>query len=285
MVRLAGEAPAVDGAPLLVDLIDSLSLNFRSRAHRDRRGLGPFLDVEATRVARCEERLVRRAGGGLVVSDRDRADLAERLPPALSDRLRTVPIAVDGFERVGDADRRSDTLVFSGNFGYFVNRDALSWFLEAVWPGLRRARPGARLVCVGSRATDSLRRKLARAGAELVANPEDLRSVLARATVAVAPLQCGSGVPIKVLEAWSAGTPVVASPWGAAGVDGDGALEVADSPGEWIDVLARLLESPQRRAELAEAARVRLLSRYSPEAVRRGFLEAIELACKADSAC
>ena len=53
----------------------------------------------------------------------------------------------------------------------------------------------------GSRAPSSLRREIARAGAELLDDPPDLRAVLASATVALAPLLCGSGVPIKVLEA------------------------------------------------------------------------------------
>ena len=276
LVRLAGVIPALDGAPLVADLVDSLSLNFRSRARRDRWWRRPFLGAEARRVALCEERLLARSSGGLVVCDRDRRDLAARLPAELGERLHTVPIAVDGLGHGGAGDRRGDTLVFSGNFGYFVNRDALRWFLGAVWPGLRRARPGVRLVAAGSRAPEALRRELARAGAELLVDPDDLRAVLARATVALAPLQCGSGVPIKVLEAWSAGTPVVASPWGAAGVDGAGALEVADAPAEWIDVLARLLGSPERRAALAAAGHARLSRGYSLEAVRRGFLECVE---------
>ncbi|HVR30303.1 MAG TPA: glycosyltransferase family 4 protein [Thermoanaerobaculia bacterium] len=275
LVRLAGEMSALGDTPLIADLVDSLSLGFRSRARRDRRWLRPLLDAEARRVERCEERLLDRASGGLVVSDRDRADLASRLPSVLGKRLRTVPIAVDALGRSGGV-RRDDTVVFSGNFGYFVNRDALGWFLAEVWPGLCRARPGVRLLCVGSRVPEALRRELARAGGKLSVDPEDLRAVLARATVAVAPLQCGSGLPIKVLEAWSAGTPVVASPWGAAGVDGAGALEVAATPGEWIEALAGLLGSPERRAILAAAGRSRLSSRYSREAVRRGFLESVE---------
>src|SRR6185436_15053522 len=98
------------------------------------------------------------------------------------------------------------------------------------------------------------------------------------ATVALAPLQCGSGVPIKVLEAWSAGTPVVASAWGAAGVDGDGALAIAEEPAEWVDTVEQLLDSPERRSTLAAAGRAKLSRRYSPEAVRRGFLESVDQA-------
>ena len=90
-------------------------------------------------------------------------------------------------------------------------------------------------------------------------------------------------MPIKVLEAWSAGTPVVASPWGAAGVDGEGALEVADTPDQWVATLGRLLDAPERRATLASAGRARLSKRYSPEAVRTGFLDSVEMAVETAS--
>jgi glycosyltransferase involved in cell wall biosynthesis len=280
LVRLAAAMPAADGPPVIVDLIDSLSLGFASRARRDRPWLRPLFEAEARRVARCEASLLERSRGALVVCDRDRHELERRLDPALHGRLRTVPIAVDGYRRreAPTGGRRADTLVFSGNFGYFVNRDALLWFLDQVWPRLRRARPGLRLLAAGSRAPKALRRQLARAGAELVDDPPDLRAVLASATVALAPLQCGSGVPIKVLEAWSAGTPVVASPWGAAGVDGEGALEIADAPEQWVETIGRLLDAPEQRSSLAAAARAELQRRYSSEAVRLGFLESVDLA-------
>ena len=220
-------------------------------------------------------------------ADRDRLDLERRVDPSLRGRLRTVPIAVERLpparalatgRRAPGSDRRTDTLVFSGNFGYFVNRDGLLWFLSRVWPRLRRERPQLRLVAAGSRAPAALRLKIARAGAEHLDDPPDLRAVLAGATIALAPLLCGSGVPIKVLEAWSAGTPVVASPWGAAGVDGEGALEVADTPEQWVATLGRLLDVAGAQSDARLRRPRQAVKRYSPEAVRAGFLDSVDMA-------
>ena len=88
-------------------------------------------------MAQVEAKLLERARAALLVSDRDRLDLERRVDPSLHARLRTVPIAVEGYRRrePWPADRArcpsaaTDTLVFSGNFGYFVNRDGLRWFL------------------------------------------------------------------------------------------------------------------------------------------------------------
>src|SRR4029077_6237579 len=99
---------------------------------------------------------------------------------------------------------------------------ALRFFLAEVWPLLRAAVPGLGLVVAGDRPPPGLARRLQAAGGTLVVAPPDLRGLLATATVAIAPLRCGSGVPLKVLDAWSAGVPVVASPFAAAGVGGGG---------------------------------------------------------------
>src|SRR5688572_27659060 len=135
LVRLAGALSPVDGPPMIVDFIDSLALNFETRARRDRPWLRPFLELEASRVAQVEAKLLDRARAALLVSDRDRLDLERRVDPSLHARLRTVPIAVEGYRRreataTPAVVRKTDTLVFSGNFGYFVNRDGLLWFLS-----------------------------------------------------------------------------------------------------------------------------------------------------------
>lgn len=276
LVRLAGFLPAVAPAtPLIVDLVDSLSLNFRLRAQRDRPWLAPLLRWEARRLAACEERLAAAAERTLLVADRDRRELAGRLPPALRSRLRTVPMVVEeGAARAGG--RRQDTLVFSGNLGYFVNRDAVAWFLHRVWPRLREARPSLRFLCAGSRCPRTLRRRIEQGGAELIEDPPDMRRVLAEATIAVVPAQCGSGVPLKVLEAWAAGTPVVASPLAAQGVGNGDSLEVAATPAEWEASVLALLADADRRRAMAAAGRSRLHREHSVEAVSRRLYEALE---------
>jgi glycosyltransferase involved in cell wall biosynthesis len=95
-----------------------------------------------------------------------------------------------------------------------------------------------------------------------------LRALLRQGTVAVAPLRCGSGVPLKVLDAWAAGVPVVASPFAAAGAGAEAGrdLLVATTPAEWVSQVRRLLADPVLRARLAEAGRERLVE-LAPERV------------------
>ena len=295
LVRLAPHLADVGEAPLAVDLIDCLSLNVDRRARRDHLLLRPALAWEARRLARWEERLIAASSLALVVSERDRATLVDRLDldAELAARLAVVPVALPAPAAGGPpggppkaataadsgptAGSSAPTLVFTGNLGYFPNADAVTWWLRTIWPALaplRRRHPGLRLVIAGDRPRRVVRRAIRRARAagadlELIASPPDLGAVLAGATVAIAPLRAGSGVPIKVLEAWAAGVPVVVSPWAAAGTSGRAGEDflVAETAADWSAALGALLADPAARHRLATAGRARLAADYAPERV------------------
>jgi glycosyltransferase involved in cell wall biosynthesis len=303
LVRLAAHRADAGTAPVLVDLIDDLALNFARRAAVDRWWLRPALALEARLLARAQRRLVGQAAGVLLVSDRDHREMAERLPAALARRIGTVGLAVEpggdapetaaraaaSPEPAGLADPPASAgppvLIFTGNLGYFVNDDAISWWLREVWPALAARRPDLRLVIAGERPRPTLRRRVAVAGGgtgavTLVESPPDLRRLLAGATVALAPMRCGSGVPVKILEAWAEGVPVVASAWAAAGttaVPGEDLL-VASGPRQWAEVLSDLLQDSSARRRLAVNGRRRLQADYSRHAVKTQLLAAVAAA-------
>jgi len=287
LVRLAVHLEDFGRTPLLVDLIDSLSLNFSLRAEVDRFWLRPLLKLEARLLSGGERKLAERAAGVLVVCERDRQALINRLPPELAARVSVVRLSVrerrveppEEREKLWREGDKGPVLVMTGNLGYFVNVDAVTWWLREIWPALRRVRPDIRVVVAGERPAASIRRAIRRAGARLIESPGDMRSIISQATLSLAPMRCGSGVPIKVLEAWAVGVPVVATPWAVAGTSGRQGEDfrvVGTHPIEWVHAIEELLEDPIARQRLAENGRRRLASDYSREAVREQLLEVIE---------
>ena len=285
LVRLAPMLSSFGPSPLWVDLVDSLSLNFARRAEFDAWWRFPALALEANRLLRAERRFIERSSLASVVCDRDRSDLARRIETGLSERLRVVPLAIP----LGDAaeaapGNREPMILLSGNLGYFPTVDGARWFLRAPWPEIRARHPQVRCVFAGARPPRGLAAEARRAGVEVIADPPDLRSLVAQAAVSIAPARAGSGVSIKVLEAWSVGTPVVATRFTADGAAMRSGFDgwIADSPREWVEAIDRLLTDPGLRSTLAVASRRRIERDHDParvaELVRRTASDLLDAA-------
>lgn len=296
--RLIGHLPDLGNTPLVVDLIDSLALNLEKRAEFDSWLLRPALRFEATRLLKAEQRLAARAAKVLVVSKRDRRYLEERLGLERTANVEVVPLAMTipedlpptlklwkkpnrepAFEVAESGGR--PLLAITGNLGYFPTVDGALWFLRHVWPAVRAARPQVRFLLAGSRPSARLRAATLRAGAELIDSPPDLRALLSQATLALAPMRAGSGLPVKILEAWSVGVPVVATPWAAAGVSGRAGEDLAvveTDPAAWCREILRLLDDPADRRRLVENGRRRLAADFRAESVSARWRAAIAAA-------
>jgi glycosyltransferase involved in cell wall biosynthesis len=291
LARLVLHAGDLGSTPVVVDLIDSLALNLERRAAVDRAWLRPLLAWEARALRRAERKLAEQAAAVTLVCARDRRWLAEALPAALGAKLSVVPLVVPAAEARPDRQEGPPLLALTGNLGYFVNRDAVVWWLTRVWPQLSRVRPEVRVLVAGDRPGRTVRRAVARAGprVSLVAAPDDLGALLARASLALAPLRSGSGVPVKILEAWAHGVPVVASPWAAAGAAAEPGrdLLVAQEPEDWVRAVSTLLDDRDLRTRLAAAGRARLAVDCSESAAKeqldKVFLTVLRRDAAADS--
>jgi glycosyltransferase involved in cell wall biosynthesis len=108
--------------------------------------------------------------------------------------------------RYQTAGREPDTLLFLGSFRHVPNSEALNWFLQHVWPLLVDARPAVKLVIIGS--DPPPRHSLPNLGhIDLIGFVDDVRDALARYALFICPILTGSGVRVKLLEAYAAGMP------------------------------------------------------------------------------
>src|SRR5262249_46027137 len=78
-----------------------------------------------------------------------------------------------------------------------------------------------------------------------------------KATVALAPIVYGSGMQIKVLEAFLTATPLVATTVALRGLDVKHEEEVliADTPEDFAGCVIRLLDDADLRARIGQAGR------------------------------
>jgi glycosyltransferase involved in cell wall biosynthesis len=189
-------------------------------------------------TAAAERRNLRRVQGIAPCSEEDAAIFRRVAPHA---DVEVVPNGVDLSAFVPQP--LGTDVVMAGSFSYVPNAEGARWLAREIWPRVLRAAPDARLRFVGFRSETVLQDLAGLPGIEIAGTVPDIRPELARARVAVAPLLVGGGTRIKILEAFAAGRPVVATTVGAEGLglqDGDAALLRDDADGFAQAVLALL---------------------------------------------
>ncbi len=144
------------------------------------------------------------------------------------------------------------TVLFVGS-NTAPNIFGLRWFLEAIWPLVRASVPDAVLQVVGS-VCGTVRP--APDGVRLLGSVRDLAAIYQQSAVVISPLQAGSGLKIKLIEALGQGKAVVATSVTLQGVEQEigGAVSVADDPAEFAAAVIALLTDKGLRMARATAA-------------------------------
>ena len=211
-----------------------------------------------------------------VVVIRCNRDYIASFLPALKDRIDDgyragIETSLYDFQPRG---REPFTLLFLGSFRHLPNQEALTWFLREVFPKVRAEETRARLVIIGS--DPPARHSLPEAEAiERVGFVEDVREPLKRYSLFVCPILSGSGVRVKLLEAFAAGIPVVSTRLGAEGLtDKDGDIcALADDPGSFAGHIVRLLRDPEGAAQMAERARGEVVAKRDMKVMTERLVE------------
>ncbi len=98
---------------------------------------------------------------------------------------------------------------------------------------------------------------------ELIGFVEDVREPLSRYSVFICPILSGSGIRVKLLEAFAAGIPVVSTRIGAEGLaTADGEIcALADDPVGFAKAVLNLLADSAKAAEMAQRARSEVVAK------------------------
>ncbi|HLW77723.1 MAG TPA: glycosyltransferase [Bryobacteraceae bacterium] len=230
---------------------------------------------EYLRALRFELRTLGQADRVQVCSD-DNARYLESFLPQLRGR-------VDSGFRAGidtsayqyrENGRERFTILFLGSFRHLPNQSALRWFSDRVLPKVRAQEPRARLIVIGS--DPPPKHSLPNSEAiELAGFVPDVRQPLARYSLFICPILSGSGVRVKLLEAFAAGIPVVSTTLGAEGLaSNDGEIcALADDPEDFAKRCVQLLQHPEEAAEMARRARAEVVARRDIKSMTENLVE------------
>ena len=159
-------------------------------------------------------------------------------------------------------------VLFVGAMYRAVNVDAVTWFVEQVWPRIQAQLPQARFTVVGYRPPAEIEALDNEDSISVTGFVEDLAPWYRSATVFVSPMLVAGGLLQKVLDALATGVPVVATPVSNHGVGATPGehLLTAEDPEDFAEAVVRLLRDPDERRRLGEAGQRFVEARYDLEA-------------------
>lgn len=259
---------ALDGLPAVIDLHNAV-WTIVARLARSARGLRRWaLLLECARLRRYEGWACRQAAAVVAVSETDRAALQAVAGPLPID---VVPIAIDVREQPlvrRDADARAALSV--ATMFWPPNVDGVCWFGREIYPRVRAARPDVPFYVVGARPARAVRELAARQPGMIVTGyVPDLQPYHQQTAAFVVPLRSGSGMRVKILEAFARGLPTVSTTIGYEGIaarPGEHLL-AADEPRAFAEAVLALAQQPRLGTRLAAAARELAETHYDWRAV------------------
>ncbi len=148
---------------------------------------------------------------------------------------------------------KPNTLIFTGPFTYYVNYEAMVWFLEHIFPEVQNRIPDVKLIITGDNAGIKLpnNKNVIQLG-----YVDDVRTQIAGSWVSIAPLLQGGGTRYKIIEAMALRTPVISTTKGAEGlgVYPGRDLLIADTPHEFAEAIIQVLIDDKLRHEISSNA-------------------------------
>jgi polysaccharide biosynthesis protein PslH len=269
---------APSSLPRVVLPQDAISTLYERRINTQSNPIKRFyLRWQQWRIHRYECRTYPLLDALILVSEADKAVLCKHCPEI---PILVAPLGVE--INPGTLPRPPATFVMSGAFYYPPNKDAALYLLQDIWQIIRARLPEAQLRLVGRSPAPEMLRYNGSEGITVVGEVPSVHAELASATIALNPMRFGSGVKIKIMEAFAAGTPVVSTTLGAEGlpVTAEENILLADDPGSFAEAAVRLANEKELQDKLRQNGIKAMQEGYSWENFARVSEEALMLAVK-----
>lgn len=227
--------------PKTLDYQDVFSKGVARRIKSSNLLMKPVLALEHKRLLRYEKDIFSCFDNKIIISAPDR----ELIPHDDRELIHIIPNGVDFDYFAPETTSKKYDIVFTGNMAYPPNINAVAYLAEKILPLIRQHKPNIRLLIAGAHPAKRIR-ELQSPSVTVTGWVDDLRSCYNASSVFVAPMQIGTGLQNKLLEAMAMRMPCVSSvlannALGAA--DGQEILLGSD-PQDYATHILRLLDEP-----------------------------------------
>lgn len=223
-----------------------------------------YLRLQARKMRRYENNIISSFDLVIPVTEVDRVELERRTGRHTGWRVIPAGVDTDRVRPVQITDGASD-IAFAGPLRWLPNLLGVKWFLNEVWPYVKRDVPLARFKLMGEPPAVGTSLGRVPEGVDILGYVPSVEEQLATCRVFVVPLQAGSGIRLKILNAAAWGIPVVSTSIGAEGLNFRDGLEIMirNDPEEFAAAVEQLLTDEELWTRMREDALARVHADYS----------------------
>ena len=249
LIRTAEYVREVHHIPKTIDFMDALSKGIERRIKRSGIFLRPILKAEARRLLRYENLVFEYFDHKTIISEQDRNLIYHED----RNKISVIPNGVDcEYFSPNENIKKQYELVFTGNMNYAPNVDGVEYLANHILPELRKTFPKIKLLISG---TNPHKRVLGLQSTtvEVTGRVEDIRTSYNSAKIFIAPMQIGTGLQNKLLEAMAMKLPCITSELvnNALKAKPEHDILIGETPKEYADQIIRLLTDEVLREKIS----------------------------------
>jgi glycosyltransferase involved in cell wall biosynthesis len=223
-----------------------------------------YLNNLSSKIKRFELKNMHGFNAILPITERD-ADFYRK--NNYKGKIKTVSAGVDLelYRYKKQATEKID-LFFLGSLEWIPNIQGVEWYLENIWPVLRKNNPELTLHIAGKNMSEEMKKR-AVDGVVFHGTIPDARLFMNQHTVMIVPLLSGGGMRLKIVEAMALGKCIISTSIGAEGIEAKNNSEIliADTPAEFITVTEALIKRTISTDMIGDNARIVAQEKYSWE--------------------
>jgi glycosyltransferase involved in cell wall biosynthesis len=257
LIRTAGYARPVFEHKIILDLVDSIAINYmRSRKRTSSIFFKYIYTIEAKRLLKYEKKMVQHAKCTLFVNK------DEALYYSKFGNVEWLPNGVNSALLKKASIGRKKHFCFFGAMFYQPNIDAVKWFVANVLPLVN---PEITFYIVGVNPSRSIR-SLENERIKVTGFLDDPYELIQTGLCTVAPMQTGGGIQNKILESMALGQLTITNNLGARPIVGSVPMNhflIANTPIEFASLINAIYENPTDFDHIKTNARDFILQQFS----------------------
>lgn len=251
--------------PKIIDLNDSMTLNFSRRYATEKNSLIKFvLGIEIFFLKRFEKKIIDNFNYGYLVSIFD-LNFFENI------NIEVLPLGINRNVINKKCQEKTNKIIaFTGNMFYYPNIEAVIWFVNNCWNQVLIEYPDAQFWIIGRNPNKAILNLHNKTNIKVMANVFSITEILLNEVmISIAPMKSGSGMQFKILEAFSAGVPIICSTLGLGDIKALNFKDVliSDHPLEFLKSIKLLFDSNETREKISQSAIELIENRYSWDAI------------------